>query len=173
MKKSINKARISRGAILVTFLLALFSTCALTVYSRYVSTSSGSMGTNVASFNVSIAVAAGQTTEFNLSDENQSEEYRFSVTSSSKVAVSYDVIVVLPEALPEGVSVTLKNGSTDVDADVDGLVYTFADAGSFTATAGSESLRHDLSLTVAASQFDAEKALTGIEVKVVASQKTA
>lgn len=62
--------------------------------------------------------------------------YKFAVTNmkdgnTAEVSFKYDVILRLPEALPEGISITVdgENGT----ASSDGKTVTFTDAGRFTA----------------------------------------
>ncbi len=141
-------------------------------YAHYNAQNSATGTITIASWNVTAAFT-GENTEFTIS-EGETTTYPFTVKSSSEVALSYDVILTLPdgtEDLTDIVSfvvVDADDESKSTSATVDGLVYTFADVGRFNASADEQEKQHELSIT--AISGDEEIALSGIEVKVIASQ---
>ena len=137
----------------------------------YKTENSGDDSARVARFEVTAAPVEGQNTEFNLNSTTKSDSYRFTVTSGSETAVSYDVVVTVPDgkSLPNGVTVSLKNGETAVKrADGEtGRVYTFPNAGKFEAASQAE---QTLTLTFAAGSGASSGSVSGISVDVVATQ---
>ena len=132
---------------------------------------SGDDSARVARFEVTAAPVEGQNTEFNLNSTTKSGNYRFTVTNGSETAVSYDVVVTVPDgkSLPNGVTVSLKNGETAVKrADGEtGSVYTFSNAGRFEAASTAP---QNLTLTFTAGTGASSGIVRGISVDVVATQ---
>ena len=137
----------------------------------YKTESSGDDSARVARFEVTAAPVEGQSTEFELNSTTKSGSYRFTVTNGSETAVSYDVVVTVPDgkSLPNGVTVSLKNGDATVSGQVDttGRVYTFPNAGTFEAAILAE---QTLTLTFTAGTGASSGSVSGISVDVVATQ---
>lgn len=99
------------------------------MYARYTSAGQGSDITNVAKFNVSaVKTNFNETGTIDLTKATttQSVSWSFTVTSNSQVASTDKVTVTLPKALPEGVSMTMKVGTTQLSGvTTDQKVYTY------------------------------------------------
>lgn len=132
---------------------------------------SGNDSARVARFNIEAAQAGGQSTAFKLDATHLSDSYSFTVTNGSETAVSYDVVVTVPDgkSLPNGVTVSLKNGDATVSGQVGttGRVYTFPNAGRFEAASSAE---QTLTLTFTAGTGASSGSVNGISVDVVATQ---
>lgn len=137
----------------------------------YRTESSGDDSARVARFEVTAAPVEGQSTEFKLNSTTKSGNYSFTVTNGSETAVSYDVVVTVPDgkSLPNGVTVSLKNGDATVSGQVDttGRVYTFPNAGTFEAASPDT---QNLTLTFTAGTGASSGSVSGISVDVVATQ---
>lgn len=137
----------------------------------YKTESSGDDSARVARFEVTAAPVEGQSTEFKLNSTTKSGNYSFTVTNGSETAVSYDVVVTVPDgkSLPNGVTVSLKNGDATVSGQVDttGRVYTFPNAGTFEAASPDT---QNLTLTFTAGTGASSGSVSGISVDVVATQ---
>ena len=137
----------------------------------YKTENSGDDSARVARFEVTAAPVEGQSTEFKLNSTTKSGSYSFTVTNGSETAVSYDVVVTVPDgkSLPNGVTVSLKNGDATVSGQVDttGRVYTFPNAGTFEAASPAE---QTLTLTFTAGTGASSGSVSGISVDVVATQ---
>ena len=137
----------------------------------YRTENSGDDSARVARFEVTAAPVNGQSTEFKLNSTTKSGNYSFTVTNGSETAVSYDVVVTVPDgkSLPNGVTVSLKNGDATVSGQVDttGRVYTFPNAGTFEAASPAE---QTLTLTFTAVTGASSGSVSGISVDVVATQ---
>lgn len=137
----------------------------------YRTENSGDDSARVARFEVTAAPVNGQSTEFKLDATRLSDSYSFTVTNGSETAVSYDVVVTVPDgkSLPNGVTVSLKNGDATVSGQVDttGRVYTFPNAGTFEAASQAE---QTLTLTFTAGTGASSGSVSGISVDVVATQ---
>ena len=137
----------------------------------YRTESSGDDSARVARFEVTAAPVEGQSTEFKLNSTTKSGNYSFTVTNGSETAVSYDVVVTVPDgkSLPNGVTVSLKNGDATVSGQVDttGRGYTFPNAGTFEAASPDT---QNLTLTFTAGTGASSGSVSGISVDVVATQ---
>lgn len=142
----------------------------------YRTENSGDDSARVARFNIEAAQAGGQSTAFKLDATHLSGSYSFTVTNSSggnvtETAVSYDVVVTVPDgkSLPNGVTVSLKNGDATVSGQVGttGSVYTFPNAGTFEAASPDT---QNLTLTFTAGTGASSGSVSGISVEVVATQ---
>lgn len=137
----------------------------------YKTENSGDDSARVARFEVTAAPVNGQSTEFTLNSTTKSGNYRFTVTNGSETAVSYDVVVTVPDgkSLPNGVTVSLKNGDKPVSGQVGttGRVYTFSNAGTFEAASTDP---QNLTLTFTAGTGASSGSVSGISVDVVATQ---
>ena len=100
----------------VLFCLVLITTAMMGgLFARYTTIGSGSDEARVAKFSVNSEMNANQVDVVYSLERDGSEPskgaYRIKVTSDSEVAVSYDVIVTLKEALPDGFSIALYQGA--------------------------------------------------------------
>ena len=100
--------------------------------------------------------------------------YQFSVSNTdaektAEVSLSYVIKVVLPKALPAGVSVRLRRNGSATTAAVNGTTYTFT-GGSFTFPAGVNTTHtYTLNFT-GGDNLTTSATLTGITVSVIAEQ---
>ena len=137
----------------------------------YRTENSGDDSARVARFEVTAAPVDGQSTAFKLNSTTKSGNYSFTVTNGSETAVSYDVVVTVPDGqtMPNGVTVSLKNGDAAVSGQVDttGRVYTFSNAGIFKAASPDT---QNLTLTFAAGSGASSGSVRNISVDVVATQ---
>lgn len=140
----------------------------------YKTENSGDDSARVARFEVTAAPVDGQSTAFKLDATHLSDSYRFTVTNGSETAVSYDVVVTVPndQTMPRGVTVSLSNDSNDGKAvsgqkDSNGRVYTFPNAGIFEAASTDP---QSLTLTFTAGAGASSGSVRNISVDVVATQ---
>ena len=166
-----HKRRRLPAAVYLCYLLVAVLAFTGASVAGYKTESSGDDSARVARFEVTAAPVNGQSTEFTLNSTTKSGNYRFTVTNGSETAVSYDVVVTVPDgkSLPDGVTVSLKNVDTDVsrkDGET-GRVYTFPNAGKFEAASPAE---QTLTLTFTAGTGASSGSVSGISVEVVATQ---
>ena len=169
-----NKRRRLPAAVYLCYLLAAVLAFTGASVAGYRTENAGENSARAAQFN--IAAVGQDTTEFKLSASHLSDSYSFTVTNGSggnvtETAVSYDVIVTVPEgqSLPNGVTISLTNGETTVSgqADTTGRVYTFPGAGVFKAASPET---QNLTLTFTAVSGASSGSVSGISVDVVAAQ---
>lgn len=132
-------------------------------FSGYIAKTTGGDDARTAKYDVSVSSISGEA--LTLAPDTPAS-YTFSVTSSSEVAVEYDLVISLPNALPEGVVLSLKRGDTPVTVAVDGTVYTVLGAGEFTALGGT----HTYTLTFTATQPIGADRVENISIRVDARQ---
>ncbi len=166
-----HKRRRLPAAVYLCYLLVAVLAFTGASVAGYKTESSGDDSARVARFEVTAAPVEGQSTEFKLNSTTKSGSYSFTVTNGSETAVSYDVVVTVPDgkSLPNGVTVSLKNVDTDVsrkDGET-GRVYTFPNAGRFEAASPAE---QTLTLTFTAGTGASSGSVSGISVDVVATQ---
>lgn len=166
-----HKRRRLPAAVYLCYLLVAVLAFTGASVAGYKTESSGDDSARVARFNIEAAQAGGQSTAFKLDATHLSDSYSFTVTNGSETAVSYDVVVTVPDgkSLPNGVTVSLKNVDTDVsrkDGET-GRVYTFPNAGRFEAASPAE---QTLTLTFTAGTGASSGSVSGISVDVVATQ---
>lgn len=166
-----HKRRRLPAAVYLCYLLVAVLAFTGASVAGYKTESSGDDSARVARFEVTAAPAGEQRTEFTLNSTTKSDSYRFTVTSGSETAVSYDVVVTVPggQTMPNGVTVSLKNGETAVKrADGEtGSVYTFPNAGRFEAASTAP---QNLTLTFTAGAGASSGSVSGVSVDVVATQ---
>ena len=134
------------------------------------SSTEGFSSTQVAVF----AADAASTASGDLSIDSDSKEasYTFTVANHkdgtiSQVDIAYTVMVALPQALPEGLSMTVDGIAGTVSAD--GLIHTFTDSG-WTFPAGTAQISdHTLTFT-ASDALSGNSALSKIAVTVEIAQ---
>lgn len=166
-----HKRRRLPAAVYLCYLLVAVLAFTGASVAGYKTESSGDDSARVARFEVTAAPVNGQSTEFTLNSTTKSGNYRFTVTNGSETAVSYDVVVTVPDgkSLPNGVTVSLKNGDKPVSGQVGttGRVYTFPNAGRFEAASTDP---QSLTLTFTAGTGASSGSVSGISVDVVATQ---
>lgn len=166
-----HKRRRLPAAVYLCYLLVAVLAFTGASVAGYKTENSGDDSARVARFAVTAAPDAGQRTEFTLNSTTKSDSYSFTVTNGSETAVSYDVVVTVPDgkSLPKGVTVSLKNGETAVKrADGEtGSVYTFPNAGRFEAASTAP---QNLTLTFTAGAGASSGSVRGVSVDVVATQ---
>lgn len=166
-----HKRRRLPAAVYLCYLLVAVLAFTGASVAGYKTENSGDDSARVARFEVTAAPAGEQRTEFTLNSATKSGSYSFTVTNGSETAVSYDVVVTVPDgkSLPNGVTVSLKNGETAVKrADGEtGSVYTFPNAGTFEAASTAP---QSLTLTFTAGTGASSGSVRGVSVDVVATQ---
>ena len=166
-----HKRRRLPAAVYLCYLLVAVLAFTGASVAGYKTENSGDDSARVARFAVTAAPADGQRTEFTLDATTKSDSYRFTVTNGSETAVSYDVVVTVPDGqtMPKGVTVSLSNGGTAVSGQVDatGRVYTFSNAGRFEAASTAP---QNLTLTFTAGTGASSGSVSRISVDVVATQ---
>ena len=166
-----HKRRRLPAAVYLCYLLVAVLAFTGASVAGYRTESSGDDSARVARFEVTAAPVEGQRTEFTLNSTTKSGSYSFTVTNGSETAVSYDVVVTVPdgETMPNGVTVSLKNGVKAVSRKVGetGSVYTFPNAGIFKAASPDT---QNLMLTFTAGVGASSGSVNGISVDVVATQ---
>ena len=167
-----HKRRRLPAAVYLCYLLVAVLAFTGASVAGYRTENSGDDSARVARFEVTAAPDAGQSTAFKLDSTTKSGSYSFTVTNGSETAVSYDVVVTVPDeqTMPNGVTVSLKNGDTTTVSRKDGetgRVYTFPNAGRFEAAIPAE---QTLTLTFAAGTGASSGSVSGISVDVVATQ---
>ena len=164
-----HKRRRLPAAVYLCYLLVAVLAFTGASVAGYKTENSGDDSARVARFEVTAAPFNGQSTEFTLNSTTKSGNYRFTVTNGSETAVSYDVVVTVPDGqtMPNGVTVSLKNGDAAVSGQVNttGRVYTFSNAGTFEAASTDP---QNLTLTFTAGT--ANGSVSRISVDVVATQ---
>lgn len=127
----------SRMIAVCVLLIAAIATLSVGItLAKMVSTASGSDSAQVAAFIVEATGEDTDTLEIDCGKADRTVSYTFAVTNTkdgktAEVAFSYNVIVTLPEALPDGITMTL-DGKTGT-ASSDNKTVTFADKGHFEA----------------------------------------
>ena len=172
-----HKRRRLPAAVYLCYLLVAVLAFTGASVAGYKTESSGENSAHVAQFNIEAAQAAEQTTTaFTLTAENRTASYSFTVTNGSgdnvtETAVSYDVVVTVPDGMPNGVDVSLKNAAgSDVSrktGETGNTMYTFPNAGIFKAASPAE---QTLTLTFTAGDGASSGSVSGISVDVVATQ---
>lgn len=166
-----HKRRRLPAAVYLCYLLVAVLAFTGASVAGYRTENSGDDSARVARFEVTAAPVEGQRTAFNLDATHLSDSYSFTVTNGSETAVSYDVVVTVPDeqTMPNGVTVSLSKGGTDVsrkDGET-GRVYTFPNTGRFEAAIPAE---QTLTLTFTAGSGASSGSVSGISVDVVATQ---
>ena len=126
------------------------------IYARYVTTATSSDEARVAKFYLSSDGKINDDVDFaidlNFFDPKlHSDHIEFEVSSSSEVAVSYDIVLILPEGMTELIedgllTVSLDGGTTTATIDKALHTLTFT-AGTFNA-AQAETRTHELTFTL-------------------------
>jgi uncharacterized repeat protein (TIGR01451 family) len=170
------------AALLVLAALALASVAGVT-QARYAASGSGGDSARVAAWSVSAVPSESDGSALELAaSAGSTASYSFTVSNEGEVALAYDVVVTLPEALPDGVTATLaKGGAATASAALSsedgrtltpsegGKTLTLSEAGSLAPGAGADSWT--LSFAVGDDYSDASGAeLKEVKVSVSAAQ---
>lgn len=160
-------------AVYLAFLLVAALAFTGASAASYKTEASGGDSARVARFVVAAKPIVGQSESLTLDSEKTSAEYKFTVSNNeggkvNETATKYDVVVTLPDALPNGVTMTLKNDDKEVSpTTADNTKYTFKDVGTF--PAGTEK-KHNLTLTFTAGDGAESGTRSGISIEVDARQ---
>lgn len=138
-------------AVCILLITAIATLIVGITLAKMVSTAGGgSDGAQVAAFIVETSGQANQNLAIDYDEAITEVQYPFAVTNQkdgriSEVSMQYDVIVTLPGALPDGVTVTLDGTGGTVSEDK--TRYTFSNRGSFQA-GQDKANQHTLKFTV-------------------------
>ena len=134
-------------AILFVFLLASASGIS---FAKNLSSSTGGDNAQVSALIIDLRVGSSDNMTIDCGQDIMTAEYNFTVTNTkdgktAETSFKYDVIVTLPEALPEGISITVdgKIGTASSDR----KKVTIKDVGHF-AAGNSQTNDHTLVFTV-------------------------
>ena len=165
-------------AVYLAFLLVAALAFTGASFASYKTEATGSDSARVARFVVTAAKDASQKEDLTLDSENKSATYKFTVSNNeggkvNETATEYDVVVTLPAALPNGVTMKLTRvtGTTVTEvpqSSASGNTYTFSDNGMLFSAADA---RSDIYTLTFAAQSSAESdTLEGIKITVNAEQ---
>ena len=155
-----------RTAAVLLLLVMLTTSVVSGHYARYTTTVTSGDSARVAKYEVTVAAASADTLKLDPNGTDKTASYNFSVTSGSEVTVEYDLVVVFPKAMQEGITLTLTQGSTEISLTQDGNIYKAANAGTFSPTGGT----HAYTLTFAATEPIGADELKDIAIRVDARQ---
>ena len=177
MENTRNKPARRRLPLAVYLAFLLIAALAFTGASAasYKTEASGGDSARVARFVVAAKPIDGQSVDLTLGSENKSATYKFTVSNTdangvNETATKYDVVVTLPAALPNGVTMTLTNGTNDpvsVTLSADSKTFIFTNVGTF--SAGTPQT-HNLTLTFTADENAAGGSWSNINITVNAVQ---
>lgn len=152
LRKEETKRRIgARTAFALVILFATLLAAASGVsFAKNLSSSSGGDNAQVSVLIMEVRGTSSDNLKIDCSQGIMTAAYNFAVTNkkdgkTAELSFKYDVILRLPEALPEGISITVDgaNGTTSPD----GKTVTIADVGRFTA-GNSQTHEHTLVFSV-------------------------
>lgn len=162
-------------AVYLAFLLVAALAFTGASFASYKTVATGSDSARVARFVVTAIPETNQSENLTLDSSNPSAEYRFTVSNNdggkvNETATKYSIVVTLPAALPNGVTMTLTNGTNDpvsVTLSADSKTFTFTNVGTF--SAGTPQT-HNLTLTFTADTNTASDSWSNIKITVNAEQ---
>ena len=135
---------------LVIFFVVLLASASGVSFAKNFSSSTGGDNAQVSALLVDLRVNSSDHLTIDCGQEIMTAEYTFTVTNTkdgktAETSFKYDVIVTLPEALPEGISVTVdgKIGTASSDR----KKVTIKDVGRF-AAGNSQTYNHSLVFSV-------------------------
>ena len=134
--------QITAGRMIAVSICLITAIATLTVgitLAKMVSTAGGSDSAQVAAFIVEADGTKGEKLYIDCNTEAVTASCNFSVTNAkdghvSEVSMKYDVIITLPEALPETITLSVGDGNGTVSeskASTDRKTFTFANMGRF------------------------------------------
>ncbi len=147
------------GARLTFALVVLFATLLASAsgvsFAKNLSSSTGDDNAQVSALIIDLRVSSSDNLTIDCGQEIMTAEYNFTVTNTkdgktAETSFKYDVIVTLPEALPEGISITVdgKIGTASSDR----KKVTIKDVGRF-AAGNSQTHNHALVFSVVNEAF--------------------
>lgn len=162
-------------AVYLAFLLVAALAFTGASFASYKTVATGSDSAMVARFVVTAIPETNQSENLTLDSSNPSAEYRFTVSNNyggkvNETATKYSIVVTLPAALPNGVTMTLTCGTdtTAIANTQSGNTYTFSDDNMLFSAADA---RSDIYTLTFAAQSSAESdTLEGIKITVNAEQ---
>ena len=134
------ETKMRNGARLFFALIILFATLLAAAsgvsFAKSISSSSGGDNAQVSVPIIDILGSSSDNLTIDCGQGIQTAEYNFTVTNkkdgkTAELSFRYDVIVTLPEAFPQGISITVDGTSGTVSSD--GKTVTFTDVGRFEA----------------------------------------
>ena len=154
MKKiNINAPFVLYICVLITVIALVSANMASGLYARYTSGSDDTAGARVAKFDVASKEKNGVALSIDLDffdPEKQSDHFEFEVSSSSEVALKYDVVLILPEKMAElvsdGILIAKMDGSISGTLDAESKTLTFT-GGSF-APASAQLYSHEITIEI-------------------------
>lgn len=170
-----NKKRIFslRRLVFAVFATAMISTVTL---SRYMSNIANGGNAQVAKFHVEMVQSSETVKEINFNGStheaaSESQEYQFTVTGDSDVAVDYIITVTLANPLDPNITMTVDGKSHTKQ---EGNVYTFSDH--YAIAAGDTAAKlHTLRFTAVYRQGENDTSITqvatAVTISVTATQK--
>ena len=152
-----------RIAAVLLILIMLSTSIVAGQYARYTTSATVGDSARVAKYQISVTPL----TEDALTVKPDTpDSYDFAVLSNSEVAVEYDILLILPEGLPEGISPSLMRGGLTLTQTTQNNTYSWETAGAFPAGGGT----HEYSLIFAADAPVGADTLKNIVVRVDARQ---
>ncbi len=158
-----------RAAAIFAAILSCYAISATAA--SYYSAKTGGSGVGIAKWDVSVEFMGENDFTLIDSEGKRTAEYFFSVTSKSEVALSYEIVLTMPKAIPDGLSFIIKDindGDILPSISEDGLTYTFVNADDFRFSANGGKNEHTLEISTDFTHNSI--ALEDIEVRVIASQ---
>lgn len=132
-------------ALIILFVTLLASASGVS-FAKNFSSSTGGGNAQVSTLIIDLRVSSSDNLTIDYGQEITTAEYNFTVTNTkdgktTETSFKYDVIVTLPEALPQGISITVDG--TSGTASSDGKTVTFTEVGRF-AAGNSQTHNHSL-----------------------------
>ena len=166
-------------AVYLAFLLVAALAFTGASFASYKTEAASSDSARVARFVVTAIPETNQSESLTLDSSNPSAEYRFTVSNNdggkvNETATKYSIVVTLPAALPNGVTMTLTcvtdTTATEITPDISNSnkTYTFSDDGMMFSAAVSSTDTY--TLTFAAQSSAESDTLEGIKIIVNAEQ---
>ena len=181
MKRSIpqhagKKKRRSTGPMITICFCLIAAVTALSmgiVLAKMISTTGGNTSAQIAAFILQAGGDEGKTLTIDyIGSSPYTADYSFTVSNTkagktSEVSMKYDVIVTLPQFLPDSIALKLNDGS--IAPVIDGNTYTYSHAGVFQ-KGKLEEHNHILTFTTDSNIVAEDIRLEGITVTVRAEQ---
>ena len=131
-------------ALVILFVTLLASASGVSFAKNFSSSTGGGIA-QVSALIIDLRVSSSDNLTIDCGQEITTAEYNFTVTNTkdgktAETSFKYDVIVMLPEALPQGISITVDGTSGTAS---DGKTVTFTEVGRF-AAGNSQTHNHSL-----------------------------
>lgn len=159
-------------ALVILFAVLLVSASGVS-FAKNLSSSTGGDNAQVSALIIDLRVSSSDNLTIDCGQEITTAEYNFTVSNTkdgktAETSFKYDVIVTLPEALPEGISITVDG--TSGTASSDGKTVTFTEVGHF-AAGNPQTHNHSLVFSVVNEAFlSRDYVFANISVSVRAEQ---